>query len=373
MTKKTPLLRQFGFDARRRRALLQLIGLDVTDHARAAYLQKHVIGPHIDEIIDEFYRCLWKNPQAKKILGQGFDVAHLRATQRAYLQTQGVGFDRAAYFEGRLRVGAAHARVAVPLSLYQATYSLLQRLILAHVPTRAAKVSQSYRALAAYLSKIAALDMSLAIEIYHGVRLGALQKTISALRGETLAFHRRVDTDSSTGLVNHGRILKLVEQELPKTAERPVSVIIADVDRFKSINDTHGHVVGDKVLQSITGRLRSAARRGDVIGRYGGDEFLIVLKNTESKTALRVAERMRARLKDQPFDFAGHSIHVTLSAGVATARADDNSESLIESADAALYRAKRAGRDRVLLAMTTSGGVQGEQATTDSSPFRPPP
>ena len=371
MTKKTPLVRQFGFDARRRRALLQLIGLDATDHARAAYLQKRVIGPHVDEIIDEFYRCLGKNPQAKKILGQGYDVAHLRITQRVYLQTLGVGFDRAAYFEGRLRVGAAHARVEVPLSLYQATYSLVQRLILAHVPARAAKGSQSYRALVAYLGKIAALDMSLAIEIYHGVRLGALQKSISALRGETLALHRRVDTDSSTGLVNHGRILKLLEQELTKTAERPVSVIIADVDRFKSINDTHGHVVGDKVLQGITGRLRSAARRGDVIGRYGGDEFLIILKNTESKTALRVAERMRARLKDQPFEFAGHSIHVTLSAGVATARADDSRESLIESADAALYRAKRAGRDRVLLAMAMLGGVQGEDTTT--SPSRPPP
>lgn len=367
MTKKTPLLRQFGFDARRRRALLELIGLDASDHARAAYIQKHVIGPHGNEIIEEFYRCLWKNPQAKKILEQGFDLTHLRASQRAHLQTLGVGFDRAAYFEGRLRVGVVHARVAVPASLYQATYSLLQRLILARVPERTAKGSKSYRALVAYLTKISALDMSLAIETYHGVHLGALQKSISALRGETLALHRRVDTDSSTGLVNHGRILKLLEQELTKTPERPVSVIIADVDRFKSINDTHGHVVGDKVLQGITGRLRSAARRGDVIGRYGGDEFLIVLKNTETKTALRVAERMRARLKDQPFDFAGHSIHVTLSAGVSTARADDNSESLIESADAALYRAKRAGRDRVLLAMAMLDGVQGEQHTTDPS------
>lgn len=372
MTKKTPLLRQFGFDARRRRALLQLIGLDATDHARAVYLQKHVIGPHVDEIVEEFYKFLWKNPQAKKILEQGVDVVHLRVTQRAYLQTLGVGFDRTDYFEGRLRVGATHARVAVPLSLYQATYSLLQRLILAHVPTRTTKELQNYRALAVYLSKIAALDMSLAIETYHGLRLGALQKSISALRGETLALHRRVDTDSSTGLVNHGRILKLLEQELVKIAERPVSVIIADVDRFKSINDTHGHVVGDKVLQGITARLRSAARRGDVIGRYGGDEFLIVLKNTESKTALRVAERMRSRLKDQPFDFAGHSIQVTLSAGVATARIDDNSESLIESADAALYRAKRAGRDRVLLAMLV-GSVSEQDSTTDPSPSRPPP
>ena len=354
MKKMTPLLSQFGFDSRRRRALLQLIGLDAADHARAAYLQKHVIGPHVDEIIAEFYKWLWKNPQAKKILGQGFDVARLRATQRVYLQTLGVGFDRAAYFEGRLRVGAAHARVAVPLSLYQATYSLLQRLILVHVPVRTTKESLSYRALAAYLMKIAALDMSLAIETYHGVRLGALQKSISVLRGQTLALHRRVDTDSSTGLVNHGRILKLLQQELAKTAERPVSVIIVDVDTFKSINDTHGHVVGDKVLQGITSRLRSAARQGDVIGRYGGDEFLIVLKNTDLQTALHIAERMCARLNDQPFDFAGHSIHVTLSAGVATARVGDDSESLIESADVALYQAKRAGRNRVVLAHAVS-------------------
>ena len=138
-------------------------------------MQKNTIAPHIDEIIDEFYRRLWKHPQAKNILGQGFDVAHLRATQRAYLQTLGVDFDRAAYFESRLRVGVAHARVPVPLSLYQAAYSLLQRLILTHLSASVAKAPDRYRALAAYLIKIVTLDMSLAIETYHGARLGTLQ------------------------------------------------------------------------------------------------------------------------------------------------------------------------------------------------------
>ena len=142
----------------------------------------------------------------------------------------------------------------------------------------------------------------------------------------------------------------ILKQELAKLAERPVSVIIADVDTFKSINDTYGHLIGDKVLQGITGRLRSAARHSDVVGRYGGDEFLIVLKNTPPRTARQIAERMRARVGDEPLDLDGHSIRDTMSAGVATARARDDSESLIARADAALYRAKHAGRNCVMVA-----------------------
>ncbi len=350
MPAKESLIARFGFTPVRRRALLGLIGLEKADHAHAAWLQKNVIAPHIDEIIDEFYRRLWKNPQAKNILGQGFDLAHLRATQRTYLLTLGIGFDRAAYFEGRLRVGVAHARVPVPLSLYQATYSLLQCLILAHLPASTVKATGRYRGLAAYLVKIAALDMSLATETYHDVRMGVLRKSISALRGKALDLHRRVDTDAFTGLVNHAGILTILKQGIAKAGGRPLSVIIADVDVFKSINDTYGHLIGDKVLQGIAGRLRSAARCGDVVGRYGGDEFLIVLKNTPARTARGIAERMRARVGDEPLDLDGRAVRVTLSAGVGTARATDDGERLIGRADAALYRAKRAGRNRVMTA-----------------------
>ena len=349
MPAKESLVARFRFTPARRRALLCLIGLKKADHAHAAWLQKHVIAPHSDEIIDEFYRRLWKNPQAKNILGQGFDLAHLRATQRMYLLTLGIGFDRATYFEGRLRIGAAHARVSVPLSLYQASYSLLQCLMLARL-SAVVKAPSRHRVLSAYLIKIAALDMSLAIETYHGARLGALQKSISALRGKALDLHRRVDTDAFTGLVNHVRILMILKQALAKVSERPVSIIMADVDVFKSINDTYGHLIGDKVLQGITGRLRSAARRGDVVGRYGGDEFLVVLKNTPARTARTIAERMCARVGDEPLDLDGRAVRVTLSAGVATARASDNDESLIARADAAMYRAKRTGRNRVVTA-----------------------
>ncbi len=355
MPVKESLIARLGFTPARRRALLGLIGLEKADHAHAAWLQKNVIAPHIDQIIDEFHRRLWKHPQAENILKQGYELSHLRATQRAYLLTLGMGFDRAAYFEGRLRVGVAHARIPVPLSLYQAACSLLQCLILARLSASVAKTPARYRALAAYLIKITALDMSLAIETYHDARMGVLRKSISALRGKTLDLHRRMDTDTFTGLVNHARILTILKHEIAKAGGHPVSVIIADVDVFKSINDTYGHLIGDKVLQGITGRLRSAARRGDVVGRYGGDEFLIVLKDTPARTARTIAERMRARVGDEPLDLGGHAVRVTLSAGVATARATDDSEGLIARADAALYRAKRAGRNRV---MTAGGRIQ---------------
>ena len=350
MPAKASLIARFGLTPARRRALLDLVGLKKADHTHAAWLQKNVIAPHFDQIIDEFYRRLWKHPQAENILKQGYELSHLRAAQRAYLLTLGIGFDRAAYFEGRLRVGVAHARVPVPLSLYHASYSLLQCLILARLSASAAKTPARYRALAAYLIKITALDMSLAIESYHDARMGVLHKSISALRGKAIDLHRRMDTDAFTGLINHARILTVLKQGMAKAGGHPVSVIMADVDVFKSINDTYGHLIGDKVLQGITGRLRSAARHGDVVGRYGGDEFLIVLKDTPARTARTIAERMRARVGDEPLDLGGRAVRVTLSAGVATARATDDSEGLIARADAALYRAKRAGRNCVMVA-----------------------
>ena len=329
--------------------MLRLIGFDAADHAHAAYLHRQVLVADVDRIVDDFYERLSANAAVRRILGRGFALAHLRDTQRHYLLTLGIGFDSAAYFESRLRIGAVHARVAVPPSLYQAAYALLQRLILARVRVRLRASPRRREALTEFVVKIATLDMALAIETYHNARVGDLQSSLKSLRGRTAALNRRAATDVFTGVAHHARILAVLQHELALHHDRPLAIVILDVDRFKLVNDRCGHLAGDKVLQAVAARIRAIARRDDVVGRYGGDEFVVVLKKASLATARRIAERLRTGVSSEAVDVGGRSVRVTISAGVAAAVRDDDVERLVARADAALYEAKHAGRDCVIV------------------------
>jgi diguanylate cyclase (GGDEF)-like protein len=124
---------------------------------------------------------------------------------------------------------------------------------------------------------------------------------------------------------------------------------MADLDQFKKINDEHGHLVGDHVLRIAAARMVAGARTSDEIGRYGGEEFIFVLQDTDLETAGDVAERVRARMNSDAIHHHKAVINVSLSLGIAQARSDDTVDTLIERADATLYAAKLAGRDCVML------------------------
>lgn len=120
---------------------------------------------------------------------------------------------------------------------------------------------------------------------------------------------------------------------------------MADLDHFKAVDDGYGHTVGDQVLMTAAAALSGAARVTDVVGRYGGEEFLVVLPNTRLEQAAVLAERLRTVLREQRFEFREEP--VTCSLGVAEWGEDEAQSDLVARADAALYAAKRAGRDRV--------------------------
>ncbi|HEY9854406.1 MAG TPA: diguanylate cyclase, partial [Stenomitos sp.] len=160
-----------------------------------------------------------------------------------------------------------------------------------------------------------------------------------------LAYH-----DHLTGLPNRRFLDSALTDALvsARAHDRPLSVLLFDVDRFKGINDRWGHAVGDRVLQEIAAVLRRTSRRHDVIGRYGGEEFLYLLPGHRLEAAVVQAERVRAELAKHPFTAPDESVCLTVSVGAAEAGADDTPVSLLARADQLLYEAKRTGRNRIV-------------------------
>jgi two-component system cell cycle response regulator len=159
--------------------------------------------------------------------------------------------------------------------------------------------------------------------------------------------------DALTGLWNRGAIIDLLKREVSRRQRTgdPLGVIMADIDHFKKINDTYGHLVGDAVLQEVTRRLAQGVRPYDAVGRYGGEEFLIVFPGCTSPNLILGAERLRRCAADQPVETSAGPIPVTLSLGLASAEQGENEafdcEVFLRSADEALYAAKAGGRNRL--------------------------
>jgi diguanylate cyclase (GGDEF)-like protein len=179
-----------------------------------------------------------------------------------------------------------------------------------------------------------------------GARVLELQE---ALFAAVDALRKQAGTDSLTGLLTRALVLDGLARELHRAEreDRPLSVLIADLDHFKRVNDTFGHPGGDAVLRETAERMRVALRGYDLLGRYGGEEFLAVLPGCDQARTRQVAERLRAAVAERPMAAAGSPVGVTMSVGTATAWAGADAVALIQAADAALYRAKAHGRDRV--------------------------
>jgi diguanylate cyclase (GGDEF)-like protein len=345
---------QFGFDAERRKHRLALLGLGEADVAPAETLHRRVIAPNVENIIEAFYERLLAQDEFTRILHRRFEIEHLKDSQRHYLLSLGAGFDAAAYFEERLRVGLVHARVGVPLGLYASAYGMLQQLILARVPPEIRAADAEYHPLVAFLVKIAALDMSLASDTYHLARVQVLETSLQALRRTGKELRHKVQTDALTGAASHAKALARLKHalQIAQRDDTPLCIAMVDLDYFKKVNDTHGHLVGDEVLRDVTARMRSSVRDFDTVGRYGGEEFLIILENAPLATAEMIAERMRLHVEESPVHVKDMEIHLTVSLGLAAARKTDDVEFLLQRADAALYAAKAAGRNCIRVAKT---------------------
>lgn len=175
-----------------------------------------------------------------------------------------------------------------------------------------------------------------------------VQSTIASLEDSVRV---QSTNDALTGVWNHGAIVEMATRELGRAAREgtPTSIVLADVDRFKQVNEAHGHEAGDVVLREVARRMRASVRVYDGLGRYGNDVLMLVLPRCDETDASRLAERIRASIAETPIHTGLARVPVTLSLGVAAAAPGGEIEprALVAAADAALARAKQSGRDRV--------------------------
>jgi diguanylate cyclase (GGDEF)-like protein len=187
----------------------------------------------------------------------------------------------------------------------------------------------------------------LRVRIRAGRRILDLQEELLQARE---ALREQATHDGLTGLLNRCSIMMKLDDELSRSARNGsfVSVLMVDLDRFKSVNDTYGHLIGDAVLREAASRLRSASRRYDSVGRYGGEEFLVVLPGAEAPAARIQAERLREAIACTPFRGEARALSMSCSIGLACS-SHCAPEVLIREADDALYQAKMRGRNRVVV------------------------
>lgn len=183
------------------------------------------------------------------------------------------------------------------------------------------------------------------------------------LRRVTEALAIRATQDSLTGLLNRGAIMEALDQEMARAQRRQQTLCVGlcDIDHFKRVNDTHGHLAGDAVLREAARRIEAALRPFDHVGRYGGEEFLILVDATQDQ-APALFERIRHVFADAPFVVEQAALDVTISCGATffTPPADERIDTaLIAAADAALYRAKDAGRNRTVFAEAAVEAISG--------------
>ncbi|WP_151898896.1 GGDEF domain-containing protein [Nitrosospira lacus] len=349
----------FGFDSARIRETLSILGLQAEHAKLAERIRRETTGGEAKAMVHSCCIALARD-RGFALIERNIGIECFTQTWTLHLQCYGQDFDTPKYFGERLAIAAAFVRAKIPQGLLQLQHSLTQQTLINNLSVKFADDTATLGPLIDCVVKLTSLNVYLSAEGYHLPQIDELRKALTKLRKETSHWHQEASTDQLTGLMRYNTLMEALDHHIDIAhrghdgrSGKPLCVAMIDLDFFKKINDTYGHVVGDFVLKHVAGRLQAAVRDFDMIGRFGGEEFVIIMTNTPLELAEVIAERVRKGVMDTPLHLKEFSIPITISVGVAMLRSGERKEALIERADKAMYEAKNAGRNRVMLAKDT--------------------
>jgi diguanylate cyclase (GGDEF)-like protein len=345
------LCQKSGFGSGAVAKRLGQMNLTEADLQTAEQVMQQVIKPGHKQIMDDFYEFVLGQAEMRPFIGAEKKIKRLKQTQTEYLLSFGLHFNEQAYFEYRLRIGAAHARINMPMHLYIAAYSKMQSLLhqaLQNLNLTDTALNTRYHQ---FINKIIFLDISLAIDAYHMSTMQDLSESVSQLEEEKHELSNQLMHDTLTGALSRAYIMDVLKKHISirrQVSSQELSVALFDIDFFKKVNDTYGHQVGDMLLIKLIQTINYVIRDQDYLGRYGGEEFLFVIVNTAPEDAYHLVERIRSSIENTAYHINGHEIHITLSIGLTHIKLGDDVSHIIERADSALYQAKNAGRNQTV-------------------------
>ncbi len=348
-TSDKTLMEQLRLTARAIARRKQYFGLTEED-ARLLRAMKMDVAEALDEIIEEFYRHLLLHDELDQIIGDAETLLRLKNHFRSYLLTIFDGQFDEEYVHSRLRVGVVHRRIGVKPHYYVSAMHRLSTILRRRVLGGSFDFDDfSNRSTA--IEKVLMFDLSLTVDTYIHSLMDTSRRSRAQLEEyaesleETIAERTRLlkeqaRCDSLTGLLNQRTFYSELRKELSRGQRRgyPVLLVYFDIDGFKKINDSRGHRAGDDLLKKVAEAARKTTRRDELVARYGGDEFCIILPNASMEDGGILARR----LCDTACDMLNEK-ELSLSVGIAasTPLRYVDAETLVRMADEAMYRAKK--------------------------------
>lgn len=326
---------------------MELLNLSKED-LKILFSHKILIENNIDVIVDEFYEKQTEIDEISLLIGDADTLVRLRSAQRKYVMDLFSGNYDSDYVNNRLRIGMVHKRIGVEPKLYLSAVRTLKEAIVKTL-TRTVKQSEVLELALDALEKLLYFDTTLVFDTYIDSLVGEIEtaknkteeyaKSLEEKVAErTQQLEEQARRDPLTNLYNQRAMYEFLRRDLSISKRRQVklSLVYFDVDKFKEINDTHGHIKGDEVLKNIGQAVLNNIRETDLPCRYGGDEFCIILPECDTDGARVVCEKIIKEFGDRYSEYS-------LSIGIAETGLDEyiDGDKLIKNADEKMYQAKK--------------------------------
>lgn len=329
--------------------------LDLTENDRQTLLSlREIVGDNIEEIVENFYEKILPFREMDRVIGDAETLRRLKNHQRGYILSLFDGQYDEDYVHSRLRVGVVHKRIGVHPKFYvSAMYnlsSILRSIIINDNKSTSNNCSICEGNLAA-IEKIVMFDLSLAFDTYIYSLMDDVKRSEEELEDYTTSLEEVISErtkllrqqarhDGLTNLLNQHSFYTELKRELLRAQRRGTgtALIYFDLDGFKKLNDTEGHQRGDEILVAVAKGMRETLRETDILARYGGDEFCVILPDCGTEQAQHVCKKLCTAMIE-----ATKNSEVTCSLGIAMAMHDENCDAntLVKAADSAMYEAKK--------------------------------